>query len=110
MTKDDFADMALGQYGEPFSTMAWSYCADPENADLRGAIIGVVELVGCIPDSQCESPWKAGGDGFFCWQVQKPVALADPITYKGMLGLGKLPDHFETTLRDAWLEAWPDPS
>jgi hypothetical protein len=46
-----------------------------------GAIVGVVDLVGCLSPDQC------GGDplatGPICWQLANPRRLATPIPYRG---------------------------
>jgi hypothetical protein len=53
----------------------------------------VVELYDCVPSHQCDSPWKAGDDpDYFCWLVRNPIALAEPIPWKGQLGLFDVPD------------------
>lgn len=47
----------------------------------RGAIIGEVDIIGCVTES--ESPWFAGPYGF---QLANPKAYEKPIPYKGKLG------------------------
>lgn len=95
MTQEEFAGMCRGEYGEPFTSMALGYSAAHNRIgddDPRGAIIGIVELYDCIPDSRCTSPWRADGYEFFCWMVRNPVALLEPIPMKGRLGLWDIPD------------------
>jgi hypothetical protein len=48
----------------------------------RGGIIGLVELVGCVTDS--ESPWATPGQ--FHWQLAHPRALPFK-SLRGQLGL-----------------------
>ena len=52
----------------------------------RGAIIGEVDIVGCVTESS--SPWFAGPYGF---QLANPVAYKTPIRYKGRLGFFEIP-------------------
>lgn len=81
----------LANGGEPYVKMLQDFCEFEDN-DVRGAIVGVVEITDCIPSHSCESPWKAGPDpDFFCWQLANPRALAMPIALKGQLGLFDLP-------------------
>lgn len=47
----------------------------------RGAIIGEVDLVGCVHES--DNPWFEGPHGFV---LENPVAYEKPIPYKGKLG------------------------
>jgi len=47
----------------------------------RGAIIGEVDIVDCISES--DNPWFSGPYGFV---LKNPVAYAKPIPYKGKLG------------------------
>lgn len=55
-----------------------------------GKIIGVVDLVGCVPIEQvADDPFAYGP---WCWILQNPRALAVPIPYKGQLGLFEVPD------------------
>lgn len=94
MTNDEFCDMGNGLYGQPFTDLALGY-AQAYNVgedDPRGAIIGTVEVYDCVPDSVCQSRWKAEGYDFFCWLVRNPKALRDPIPMKGRLGLFHVPD------------------
>ncbi len=63
-------------------------------SDVRSALIGTVELYDCLPCEQVESPWKDGGDGFFCWMLRNPVPLAVPIPAKGQLGFWNAPDEW----------------
>jgi hypothetical protein len=97
MKIDELADMARGDYGEPWTSMALGYGNAYDSIgddDPRGAIIGVVEVVGCTPSYACDSPWKAGPDpDYFCLNLRNPRALKEPIPLKGQLGLFNLPPH-----------------
>lgn len=68
------------------------YVADgldlPPVAELvTGAIIGKVEVVGCVENS--DSPWAM--PGHWHWQVTSPRAAAEPIPFTGQLALAKPP-------------------
>lgn len=54
----------------------------------RGAIIGEVDIIGCVSKSQ--SPWFVGRYGFV---LRNPVVYATPIVCRGKLGF------FEVTLQ-----------
>ena len=55
-----------------------------------GAIVGVVELVDCLPVSGVEpSTWV---EGPVCWVLANPRAFTDPALYRGAQGLFELPD------------------
>lgn len=60
--------------------------------DVRGAVIGVVDLVDVVTDRECDSPWKADGFEFFCWKIANPRPLTTPVLLKGQLGLFDVPD------------------
>jgi ASCH domain len=55
---------------------------DPDLVAVRGAIIGEVELTGCIRDS--DSPWAI--PGMWHWLLEDAVPI-DPIPLRGRLGL-----------------------
>lgn len=77
-----------GDYGEPITTMLKQFRGN----DIRGAIIGVVDLVDCQPSWACDSPWKAGDDpDYFCWRLENPRPLVTPVPCKGQLGLFPAP-------------------
>lgn len=92
LSRDDFTDFIENIYGEPWATMAQKFGPIKGANDIRGAIIGVVDLVDCVTDRNCDSPWKAEGFEFWCWKVENPRALEIPILAKGQLGLFTVPD------------------
>ena len=50
-----------------------------------GALLGVVELVDCLPASRVDqSPWV---EGPACWVLRNPLAFTKPISLRGMQGL-----------------------
>lgn len=59
---------------------AWLNLPSFENL-IRGAVLGTVEIVGCVKAST--SPWFAGTYGFV---LKNPQPFADPIPCKGQLG------------------------
>lgn len=90
MPKADWNDMSTGVYGEPWHEMARGYNAQPGH--VLGAIIGIVDLYDCVPSFKRDSVWKAGDDpDYFCWLVRNPIALREPIPYKGQLGFFDVP-------------------
>lgn len=93
--KHDWQDYLQGEYGEPWASMAQTYSKEllAYRSVVRfGAIIGTVEVYDCVPDTQCDSPWKADGYQFYCWLLRHPVALREPIPMAGRLGLWDIPD------------------
>lgn len=52
-----------------------------------GAIIGEVDITGCVTES--ESPWFTGPYGF---TLANPVLYDKPIPYRGQLGFFEVPD------------------
>lgn len=83
-----------GIFGEPWTSMNHAFGSIKGPNDIRGCIIGTVEVYDCIPDSKCDSPWKADGEGFFCWMLRNPVPLEVPIPAKGQLGFWNAPDEW----------------
>lgn len=55
-----------------------------------GAIIGTVDLVDCVPLEKVEGQPYAGGP--WCWILENPRPLSEPIPWKGQLGLFNVPD------------------
>jgi hypothetical protein len=52
-------------------------------APLVGAVVGTVEVVDCVRDS--ESPWAIPGQ--WHWTLDDPQPLAEPVLCRGWLGL-----------------------
>ena len=90
MSKAEWHNLSVSPtIGEPWHSMARGYNAQSDH--VLGAIIGIVDLVDCLPSWQCDSPWKADPD-YFCWKVANPRALEVPVLIKGQLGLFDVPD------------------
>jgi hypothetical protein len=97
MTKDEWIYLCetSGWIGsECYKVLADGFGGIKGPNDIRGKIIGTVEVYDCVPDNKCHSPWKADGDGFFCWLLRNPVPLAVPIPAKGQLGFWNAPDEW----------------
>lgn len=94
MPKDDFADYLGDLYGEPWKSMAERFGEIKGPNDIRGRIIGTVEVYDCVSDRKCDSPWKADGYEFFCWLLRNPQPLEVPIPAKGQLGFWNAPDEW----------------
>jgi hypothetical protein len=92
-TREDWNNALSGAYGETYWKMAGGFNQSrPFPGDHpKGAIIGIVDIVDCIPDSACDNPWKAEGDNFWCWIVENPRPV-EPLPMKGQLGLWTIPD------------------
>jgi hypothetical protein len=54
---------------------------------IRGAIIGTVEITGCVSESS--SPWFMGDYGF---ALRGAIALPEPIECRGALGFWDVPE------------------
>lgn len=89
MNRSLWDECSRGFWGEPYTSMAKGY--NGQDGHVLGAIIGIVDLVDCIPDSACNSPWKADGDNFWCWIVENPRPV-EPLPMNGQLGLWTIPD------------------
>lgn len=50
-----------------------------------GAIIGVIEIVDCVPSLECYSPWSDGSPGCFCWVIRNVRKLSSPFPITGRL-------------------------
>jgi len=53
-------------------------------------LLGLVDLVDCIPYEQCESLWRIAppyGKPGWCWKLANPRPFSGPIPAKGALGL-----------------------
>jgi len=57
---------------------------------VKGAIVGQVEVVDCVPVEQLSS--VAWASGPWCWVLQNPRALAEPVEWKGQQSLYQVPD------------------
>ena len=67
-----------------------------------GVIIGRVDLVDCVPTatnqfSMGDAPegewlWGNYSSGRYVWKLANPVRFAEPIPYRGALGLFEVPD------------------
>jgi len=64
----------------------WPARATVPQVMALGAIVGVVEVVDCV--TQSDSPWFVGEYGF----VLRNPRIIQPIPYKGRLGLYDVPD------------------
>lgn len=63
---------------------------------LRGCIVGTVEIVDCVRESN--SPWFQGEYGLV---LRNPQPLVKPIYCKGALGFWDVPEEIETALIEA---------
>jgi hypothetical protein len=61
-----------------------------ENELVFGALIGVVDLVDCVPYEQVRHDPFASGP--WCWVLANPRAFAEPIPWKGKLGFFDVPE------------------
>lgn len=99
-TADDVADwwafVCAMKSGRPVD--AWDRWPGRDTV-ARGAIVGIVDLVGCFVDAS--SPWFVGPVGL---AVARPRAFAEPIPYRGQLGLFDVPHEL---VRDAIAQARP---
>lgn len=64
----------------------WPARATVPQVMALGAIVGMVEIVDCVSES--DSPWFVGEYGF----VLRNPRIIQPIPYKGRLGLYDIPD------------------
>lgn len=77
----------------------WLDCFNHEGLDVPfGAILGMVTLVGCIRPgerwAELKWPWlktHAHAEGPWMWVVLHPRPFAQPIPYRGELGLFDVP-------------------
>ena len=70
-------DLTVKRIGLPFGPIMLSYSTKLP----RGAIIGEVDIVGCVTDT--DNPWFVGPYGFV---LANPKAYEVPIPYRGRLG------------------------
>src|SRR4051812_33426466 len=55
-----------------------------------GALIGMVNVIGCVPVSQMSDDPFASGP--WCWLLDDPQPLPEPIPWKGSVSLFQVPD------------------
>jgi hypothetical protein len=63
--------------------------------EAGGCIVGKVDIVDCVRKN--ESPWFSGDYGFV---LANPVAFAQPIPCKGMLGIFALPSDVQAAIEE----------
>lgn len=59
-----------------------------------GGILGMVDLVDCVPDTHArarQSVWSDLSGNGFCWVLSNPRVLLNPFPCRGALGLWKAP-------------------
>jgi hypothetical protein len=88
MTFDEFNDFI--SFAGQFSL---ADIPDPEQL-VRGAIVGLVDIVDCVSDSS--SDWFQGDYGFV---LANPRALTKPIPCKGALGFWDVPKELERGIK-----------
>ena len=67
-------------------------CEFPPLVDLTfSAIVGVVDVVDCVPAESLKAGTKWAGVEW-CWILANPVAFATPVPFGGKLGLFIVPD------------------
>lgn len=81
----------------------------PATSYPRGALVGIFELIDCrmlsseewehLRDRHCvDTGWRAG---MFGWEIRNPQRLANPIPWRGALGLFPVPESIVVGLPDA---------
>ncbi len=80
----------------------------PPNELPRGAIVGVVTLLGCVKtDTACVSETERAfgnwGTGRYAWVFEDPFWLASPIPAKGSLGLWGVPAALEDEIQRRYI-------
>ena len=48
-------------------------------------LMGVVEMVDCLPSDECLSHWN--NDNGWCWKFENPKIFSEPVPYQERLGL-----------------------
>ncbi len=76
------------------------FTLEPANRCPLGAIVGTVEVVDCVTES--ESPWFVGEFGFV---LRRPIAPLCPIRVKGALGFWQVTPAIEAEIRGQELRA-----
>jgi hypothetical protein len=97
MAKDDMESAC-----DLMRTFIAKFSADKFKQDSfpLGAILGTVEIVGCVEESN--SPWFYGRYGFV---LRNPVAFANPIPCRGALSFWNVPDELVSKMRDEYRAA-----
>src|SRR5262245_5440028 len=55
------------------------------------AVLGVVEVVDCLKVKECEdNPWAVGP---YCWVLENPRLLKEPLPFSGQQAFFDVPDH-----------------
>ena len=62
-----------------------TYPNDAGLIDVRGVLMGVVEMVDCVPSDECMSHWN--NNSGWCWKLSNPKIFTEPIPYRGRQGL-----------------------
>lgn len=62
----------------------------------RGAIVGAFNLVGCVTPDQDGGDWHARGQ--YGFQLDRVVAIAEPIPCSGLLGFWRVPAEVEAEI------------
>ena len=105
LTDDD--DAYRGPVGQRW--LAWWANGGSGWGGQRGFALGVVDLIGVHPYADCDRRPFAGfcsnwaGSGAMHLELAHPHAFAEPIPYRGRLGLWEFPDDL---LRQADLNGW----
>lgn len=76
---------------------------EPPAELVFGCILGVVNLVDIILPSQSDDPFA---EGPFCWRLESPVNLTQPVPYPGQLSLFSLPTGDQRT--ESLAAIWPN--
>lgn len=63
--------------------------APAESELVFGAILGVVQVVDCLPVHDVDDPFATGP---WCWILANPIKIS-PTPWRGQLGLFDIPDH-----------------
>ncbi len=63
-----------------------------------GAFLGVVELVDCVPFA--EAPAGPFAEGPYCWLLENPRPLPEPVSWPGAQSIWTVPEEIEPKLLD----------
>lgn len=91
-----------GTGADPIAEWMYPHLVHAENTAgpqiwARGAVLGVVELVGAHKDAGCCRPW--GMPGQWHWEMAVKRVLAEPVAMRGRRKLWRAPAGF---VADAW--------